>query len=132
MLTVADGPMPSQSEVMKAESAFFGALVEGRTDELELLLADDFLLADLSGGIMSKDALIHAVGSRQLRFDGIEPVEAVVRLYGSTAIATGRTHMRGRFGEASFTAHSRYTHVYVEQEGRLRLASAQGTPIGVE
>ncbi len=109
--------MPTQSEVMKAESAFFRALIEVRTDELEMLLNDDFLLADLRGGVMPKAALIQSVGSGQLRFDGIEPVEAVVRLYGSTAIVAGRTHMRGRFGEASFTAHSRYTHVYVEQEG---------------
>ncbi len=115
---------------MKAESTFFGALVEVRTDELELLVADDFLLADLSGGIMSKDALIQAVGSGQLHFDGIETVESTIRLYGPTAIVTGRTQMRGRFGAASFMVHSRYTHVYVEQEGKLRLASAQGTPIG--
>ena len=122
--------MPTQSEVMKAESTFFAALVEVRTEELEMLLADDFLLADLSGGIMSKAALIQAVGSGQIRFDAIEPVESVVRFYGSTAIVTGRTQMRGRFGETSFAVHSRYTHVYVEQERKLRLASAQGTPIG--
>ena len=98
-------------------------------DDLEALLAEDFSLADLSGGVMSKAALIEAVGSRQLRFEAIEPVEATVRLYGPTAIVTGRTKMRGRFGDTSFAAHSRYTHVYVEQEGQPRLASAQGTPI---
>jgi len=92
-------------------------------------LTDDFSLADLSGGLMSKAALIQVVGSGQLHFDAIEPVESVVRFYGSTAIVTGHTQMQGRFGQAAFTVHSRYTHVYVEQEGKLRLASAQGTPI---
>ena len=121
--------MASQLDVLKAESTFFSALVKSRTDELERLLTDDFSLADLSGGLMSKAALIQAVGSGQLHFDAIEPMEAAVRYYGSTAIVTGRTQMHGRFGETAFRAHSRYTHVYVEQEGKLRLASAQGTPI---
>ncbi len=109
---------------MKAESALFGAFVEVRPDELGMLLADDFLLAYLSGGIMSKTALIQAVGSGQLRFDEIEPAESVVCFYGSTANAAGRTQMRVRFGETSFAVHSRYTHVYVEQDGQLRLVSA--------
>jgi len=37
--------------------------------------------------------------------------------------------MRGRIGEMPFSANSRYTHVYLEQQGRWRLFSAQGTPI---
>jgi hypothetical protein len=121
--------MASQSDVLKAESAFFSALVKARIDELERLLTDDFSLADLSGGLMSKAALIQAVGSGQLHFEAIEPIEAVVRFYGTAAIVTGRTRMHGRFGETAFSALSRYTHVYAEQEGTLRLASAQGTPI---
>jgi hypothetical protein len=87
--------MASQSDVLKAESTFFGALVGTRVDELEKLLTEDFSLADLSGGLMSKAALIQAVGSGQLRLEAIEPVEATVRFYGPTAIVTGRTEMRG-------------------------------------
>jgi len=37
--------------------------------------------------------------------------------------------MRGRFGNQAFAARSRYTHVYIEQEGRWRLVAAQGTQI---
>jgi hypothetical protein len=37
--------------------------------------------------------------------------------------------MRGRVGEAAFTASSRYTHVFVLQNGAWLLASAQGTQI---
>ena len=39
--------MASKSDVLKAESTFFSALVKVRLDELERLLTDDFSLADL-------------------------------------------------------------------------------------
>jgi ketosteroid isomerase-like protein len=52
-----------------------------------------------------------------------------VRRYGSAAVVTGETNMRGRIADAAWSAHSRYTHIYVEQDGRWRLASARGTQI---
>jgi len=52
-----------------------------------------------------------------------------VRVYQTTAVITGRTEMSGQFGETPFATKSRYTHVYVEQQGRWRLVAAQGTKI---
>jgi uncharacterized protein DUF4440 len=124
--------MASQSDVLTAENAFFTALVEGRTNELERLLSDDFALSDLRGNLVPKAALLEAIASRQLQFDAIKPVEASVRFYGSTAIVSGRTEMSGRFNQEAFSAHSRYTHVYVERDGRLYFVSAQGTPVATD
>ena len=56
-------------------------------------------------------------------------MESQVRLYGITAVITGRTQMSGRFGETHFTAISRYTHVFVKEQSQWRLVSAQGTQI---
>ncbi|MGE5326804.1 MAG: nuclear transport factor 2 family protein [Deltaproteobacteria bacterium] len=121
--------MENQSDVLQAENTFFTGLVEARVNELDKLLADDFTLADLRGNLVPKAALLEVVGSRQLRFDAIKPLEAAVRFYGSTAVVTGRTEMSGRFNQEAFRAHSRYTHIYFEREGRLCLVAAQGTPI---
>jgi len=97
---------------------------------LAALLTDDFVLIDvLRGGEVPRADLIGSVGAGQLRFDEIEVVASRARRYGSTAIVTGETRMRGRFGDAGWSAHSRYVHVFIEQEGRWRLASAQGTQI---
>ena len=57
------------------------------------------------------------------------PAEQRVRRYQATIVITGRTRMKGRLGDAPFSASSRYTHVYVEQQGEWRLVAAQGTPI---
>ncbi len=121
--------MATQTEVLRAENAFFTALIEARVDDLEKLLDDEFTLADLRGNLVPKAGLLQVVGSGQLHFDAIQPVESAVRFYGATAVVVGRTEMSGHFNQEAFSAHSRYTHVYVERGGRLSLVAAQGTPI---
>ena len=119
--------------IQEADQSFFTALRTADGPALAALLTDDFVLIDvLRGGEVPRGDLIAAVGAGQLRFDAIEVVASRVRRYGDTAIVTGETRMRGRFGDAGWAAHSRYTHVYVQQDGRWRLASAQGTQIAAD
>ena len=114
------------------EREFFAALLQADLEALERVLADDFLLIDvMRGAEITKASLLGVLGSGQLRFEDIEPTDQRVRLYRATAVVTGRTRMRGRFGGTPFAALSRY-HVYVEQYGRWRLVAARGTPIASE
>jgi ketosteroid isomerase-like protein len=118
---------------LAADRQFFAALLAGSAGDLDRILTDDFVIIDvMSGAEATKPAFLAVVGSGDLRFEAIEPAENRVRLYGQTAVITGRTRMRGSYAGAPFAARSRYTHVFVEQAGRWRLASAQGTPIAGE
>jgi ketosteroid isomerase-like protein len=122
--------MQNESDPLAVERAFFAALVAADAIALDGLLADDFILVDvMAGNEIAKPALLAAVVSRQVKFDAIVPAEPRVRLYDTTAVITGRTHMTGRLGETPFTVSSRYTHVFVRQHERWLLASAQGTQI---
>ena len=122
--------MEEESGVRATELVFFTALLKADAEELEGVLADDFLLIDvMSGSEVTKPDILALVGSGQLKFDAIEPADTRVRLYGTTAIVTGRTRMSMRFEETPFTVSSRYTHVYVQQQGVWRLVTAQGTQI---
>jgi ketosteroid isomerase-like protein len=125
--------MQDDSGPLEAERRFFAALTTSGVAELDRVLADDFMLIDvMRGGEIDKAALLAAVGSGQVKFLTIEPGEARVRRYQGTAVVTGRTRMTGRFEEAPWETSSRYTHVFVEQEGRWRLVAAQGTQIAPE
>jgi hypothetical protein len=115
---------------LAADDQFFKALIDADVAALEDLLDADFILVDVMGGSeVPKAALIGLVGSGQLKFESINPADTHMRIYGATAVAIGRTEMRMRFEQAAFTTKSRYTHVYVEERGRWRMVSAQGTPI---
>ena len=123
--------MDMKLDPLVTERAFFSALLSGNIDSLDAILADDFLMVDvLAGSEITKPMLLAAVGASQVKFEAIDPVESKVRIYSAdTAIIVGRTEMRFRAGEQSFAFSSRYTHVFVLQDGSWQLASAQGTQI---
>jgi ketosteroid isomerase-like protein len=122
--------MHDQSGPLAAEQQFFSSLTAGDVGALDRILGDDFLLIDvMTGSEVKKPDLLAVLESGQLKFEAIQPVESQVRLYGITAVITGRTQMSGRFGETAFTASSRYTHVFVKEQGQWRLVSAQGTQV---
>jgi ketosteroid isomerase-like protein len=113
-----------------ADRRFFRALLDANLEALDDLLTPDFLLIDVArGGEVGKEALLAAIRTGQISFERIDAAEPRVRVHGTAAIVTGRTAMSGRTGNAPFSAHSRYTHVFVVADGRWRLASAQGTSI---
>ena len=94
--------MDEATDPLAAERAFFASLLNGGTQDLERLLADDFLLIDvMRGSEVTRADLLAAIGSGQLRFKSIETSEARLRLYGTTAVVTGRTRMNMLFGEAA-------------------------------
>jgi ketosteroid isomerase-like protein len=122
--------MNAEAESLAAEDRFFATLLEGDTEGLDRVLADDFILIDvMTGSEIPKPSLLAVVGAGQLKFDIIERADHLVRIYQTTAVITGRTRMKGQFAGTSFATSSRYTHVYVEQQGEWRLVAAQGTQI---
>jgi Domain of unknown function (DUF4440) len=121
----SDQPGPKETD-----QQFFSALIQSNHTELGRILSDDFILIDvMTGEENSKAAILEIIRSGALQFESIEPSDVRVRLYPGTAIVTGSTRMYGRFGDAPFTAHSRYTHVYIQQQSQWRLVAAQGTAI---
>ena len=123
-------PTSEQNDPVAVERRFFTSLVEANVMALDEILTDDFLMIDvLSGQEVAKAFLLDAIRSGQLIFERIEPIDAQVRHYGPAAIVTGHTQMNGRYGESAFAAHSRYTHVYVQDDEQWKMASAQGTRI---
>jgi hypothetical protein len=122
--------MSDTAGALEADREFFRSLVDGNVQALKHLLTDDFVLVDvMRGAEVPKAALLELVGSGQLKFESITPADVRARCYGSTTIITGRTEMRLRFGQDGATVKSRYTHVYVELDGRWTMASAQGTQV---
>jgi hypothetical protein len=125
--------MNDEMDPLVTDGQFFSALVNGNVEDLGQILADDFLLIEVMGGSeVTKPSLLEAIDSGQLKFEAIQPADTRARLYRTTAVVTGRTQMSALLGDTPIAIKSRYTHVYVEQEGRWRLVAAQGTQIAGE
>lgn len=122
--------MTENSNAAEAERAFFAALQTADVARLDRVLTKDFVLVDvMRGGVISREMLLDALRAGGIRFESIEVIDAAPRSYGATTIIVGQTKMHGHAGAQAWSVSSRYTHVYVEQAGYWRLASAQGTPI---
>lgn len=118
--------------IAAADEAFFGALLSADTGSLEAVLADDFVIVDvMSGQVAGREEFLAAISSGMLRFTEVTRFspELSVRRREAVGVVVGRTRMVMRFGPDEVTANSRYTHVFVHDDGSWRLMSAQGTPI---
>jgi ketosteroid isomerase-like protein len=122
--------MSDERGPLAAEQQFFSSLIAGDVKTLDRVLGDDFLLIDVTtGSEIPRSDLLGVIRSGQLKFASIEQIGSRLRLYGTTAVITGRTQMSGQFGKMPFATSSRYTHVYVKGQDHWRLVSAQGTQI---
>ena len=114
----------AEQEVMKVSDEIIEAL--GRTDvsALDRLYADDYVLTQ-SFGLTSKAQLLDAWKSGSLKYTSASDKDRSIRVYGDTAVTTGVLMLKGQNPKGDFASNTRYTGVWVKQQGRWRLVAAQ-------
>jgi len=115
--------------VRAAEQQRFDAMVKRDVAALDTLLDEDLSFANADGGMLSKEDLIEAIRSKRLVFESIEPSDVHVRVYGSSAIATGLSQMRLRSATGVSSFRIRFTETYVRDGGRWVLAAWQAARV---
>ena len=120
----------SEQQPEQAESAFFESLTKGDVDKLRQIVSEDIVLIDvMSGTEVSGSQFAEVLQSGSLKFDSIDRIGFRVRNYNGVAIITGQTVMVGAYEGQQFQINSAYTHVFVKEDKRWRMVSAQGTPM---
>jgi ketosteroid isomerase-like protein len=61
-----------------------------------------------------------------LKFESAKSSDVKVRVYGKTAVMTGRFNAKGTFKGKTIDVRERYTAVWVKQNGRWQLVAEQG------
>jgi ketosteroid isomerase-like protein len=114
----------AEQEVVKVSDEIIQAL--GRTDvaALDRLYADDYILTQ-AFGITTKAQLLDAWKSGSLKYSSASDKDRSVRVYGDTAVTTGILMLKGQNQNRDFNSNTRYTGVWVKQQGRWRLVAAQ-------
>src|SRR5262249_46385771 len=97
-----------------------------RTDiaALDRLLADDYIVTQ-SFGISSKAQLMDLWKSGRLKYTSASDKDRSVRVYGDTAVTTGIFVIKRHKPNGGFTSNTRFTAVFVKQQGRWKLVAAQ-------
>ena len=84
---------------------------------LDRIYADDFIGIGPSGTVRTKAQVIADFTSGDLKFQSITTDEVQVRVYGNTAVETGRSTMIGQDKGKAVPRDNRFTRVWIKQEG---------------
>ncbi|HEY0955103.1 MAG TPA: nuclear transport factor 2 family protein [Roseateles sp.] len=115
---------------LKAQAdAWDRAIVARDRAAIEANMADDFRQIDARGNVETKASFIAGLLSPELQLDPYTVEDFEVRVYGDTALISGRTRMTGRHAGQPFSTHYRYIDVYVKRGGAWKIVSVQLSPV---
>jgi len=85
----------AEAELKRLEREWFDAVVKGDAEALKRILADDFAALNDDGSVIDKAKMIELSQAGLVKLDEIKTDEFNLRLYGNTAMVTGRaTYIR--------------------------------------
>jgi hypothetical protein len=121
------GGAKTESEIRQLESRRFQAMLKVDAEELNRLLADDLTYTHSSGAVATKSQLIDSLKSGERKYQAIEPEDLKVRLYGSTAVVTGRARLKtvSKGQESDFRVQ--FTDVYAKKNGHWQMVAWQSS-----
>ena len=90
---------------------------------LRRIYADDFLGIGPTGVVRTKAEVIADFTSHALTYQSITTAEVRVRVYGNTAVQTGRSTMVGQDRGKAVPRDDRFTRVWVMTAGRWQLVA---------
>ena len=105
------------------------AIVRKDRTAIEANMAEDFRQIDGYGNLETKKSFVAGIVDPKLTIDPYTVEDFEVRLYGDTALLSGRTHMTGKYDGKMFESNYRYIDIYVRRDGTWKIVSVQITKI---
>jgi ketosteroid isomerase-like protein len=124
---VVRGDGDAEQELIRIETAWRKARVEGDVAFLESLYAKELRIAGTDGSVIERGTDISLFASGKIRPEFIKAEDMRVSLYSDVAVVTGSDHLKGSYKGAQREGRVRFTHVFVRREGRWQLVASQGT-----
>ncbi|HYE66649.1 MAG TPA: nuclear transport factor 2 family protein [Pyrinomonadaceae bacterium] len=117
-----------EQELRRMNEAWVKALIQGDTATLDRIMANDFIFTYPFEGD-DKAQTLEDVRSGDLRVEYLNRENVRVRVYGNTAVLTGRDTTKWQYKGREFTGQYRIIHVYAERQGRWQLVAVQACPM---
>ncbi|MEP7297312.1 MAG: nuclear transport factor 2 family protein [Burkholderiales bacterium] len=130
-LTAAVRPDPAAdiATLTRQAAAWDRAIVRKDRPAIAANMTADFRQIGSAGEIENHDSFLNDIVSDELMIDPYTVEDFEVRVYGDTALLSGRTRMTGRYAGKPFDTHYRYIDVYVRVGGEWKVCSVQTTRV---
>ena len=122
-------PSSTEQEIQSLENERNRAIVSGDAAALERMTADDYTFITLRGELRSKSEIVKGFKTESFKYDSRTISDLKIRVYGDTAIVTGRSTQKGAENGKDYSGDYRFTRVYAKQNGRWLTVALQATLI---
>jgi ketosteroid isomerase-like protein len=124
------GATPSvEEQIKKMEKDRAAAVVKADVATLEGLTSDDYILINANGQVSNKAETMSNIKSGNIKLTSNEVSDLKVRVYGDTAVVTGKSTAKGTIGGHELKGPVMFTRVYVKKNGKWQSVAFQQTPI---
>ena len=113
----------TEQAVQQQDQVRIRAQIAADTVALRRIYADDFLGIGPTGVVRNKAEVIADFTTHALTYQSITTTEVRVRVYGNTAVETGRSTMVGQDKGKEVPRENRFTRVWVMTDGRWQLVA---------
>ncbi|SRR5258706_8832728 len=117
-----------EEAIRKLDNERIQAQIHADATALDRIYAADFIGVGPSGIVRTKPQMILDFRSGDLKFQSITTDDVQVRVYGDTAVETGLSTMIGQDKGQIVPRDTRFTRVWVKQQGRWRLVANHYSP----
>lgn len=115
--------------VLNQDQARIHAQIAADAVALRAIYADDFIGIGPTGVVRNKADVIADFTSHTLTYQSITTSEVRVRVYGETAVETGRSTMVGQDKGKTVPGENRFTRVWVMTGGKWQLVANHYSPM---
>ena len=117
-----------EQELRQMNDDWLKALVRADRETLDRIMADDFIFAYPMEGD-DKTQFIGDVVSGDVRVEHLTMENTGVRIWGNTAVITGKQSARWFYKGHDFSGHYKVIHIYSQRDSHWRLVAVQACPI---
>jgi hypothetical protein len=105
------------------------AILHGDSAALERMTSDDYTFVTLRGEMLTKAAIVQNFRSGAAKYQSREISDLNIRVYGNSAVVTGRAIQKGAENGKDYSGDYWFTRVYINQGGRWITVALQTTLI---
>ena len=114
---------------MRLKKEILDALLKGDPSPLERDLGKGYVYTVPDGAVADKAQNIADVKSGDLKLQSATLDDAMVSVYGNAAIVTYASVVKGTYKGKDISGNTRWTDMFIKQNGRWQLVASHGSPV---
>jgi ketosteroid isomerase-like protein len=119
----------TEKDILALEDERFGAMLARDFARLQLLVHEDLMYTHSSGVVDGKSSWLDSMKSGRVKYKKAGCSERKVRLYGDTALVTGRAQIEAEIGGQPKTLRLLFLNAWTKSPRGWQFVAWQSTPL---